>query len=165
MINSELNELEERILALFEDIALKLNGAGHLVVDREPRPESAPKGLYVELRPNSEHAAPVTAFVLDKADVNLQLGHASVLELVDPDHEKVLQAIQEYIEAVTSGRFRETVWMKGDRVLRARGWVEVGGRTHRIFYRDAQVSVFGRGRSKKIHYSYPPYQGHPDGRA
>lgn len=116
--------------------------------------------IVIKVLPERASAAPIRVDVTeDGLDVYLLLGRSSHLEMDDRDASvppgQVLDSLRDVLRAVLQGAFVETVWTRGDRVVRARGDLLVAGSPLRLNYFGSLLGVLLPG--EKTLREYEPY--------
>ena len=109
----------------------------------------------LSLTPTSLAAAPFAAQVDGAEQVTLYLGvYGTVCEIWDRKWGTVLTQVAEYVRAVVAGRYQEQVWLRGERLVRVKGRLAMGGESVRISYRDLSAPG-GAVRTESL--DYEPY--------
>lgn len=108
--------------------------------------------------PTRSSAARIHAHV-DETDIYLSLGRGAVYELVRDGRRysdlTQLDELRALCLAAVRGEFSETVWLKGDDVVGARGRARIGSREVGDLWR--QVFTNPLRRTRKRVYAYDPY--------
>jgi hypothetical protein len=116
-------------------------------------------GLIIALRPLLPNRAEVIVHVETDEHLNLNLGQAIQTELLGSrkeGSEALVERLVEIAKAVAAGQFTEKVWCHGGDVLKAKGSLDLGGRTLRFHYRQLLLSGLLRPSTQR-EYRYLPY--------
>jgi hypothetical protein len=97
---------------------------------------------------------------MDETNIYLSLGRGAVYELA-PEGQRYtdlaqLDEFRAICLAAVRGEFTETVWLKGDEVIGARGRAKIGSGEVGDYWR--QVFTNPLRRTRKRDYSYDPYE-------
>ena len=126
------------VLQIFEEVSSEFPGAAE--VTHEP----GEGGLtLVHLAPARNSAAPISAAVEpDGSRVYLSIGRTTPLEIDGEGGSftdlSSLDEIREIIRQVVQGNFEETVWSKGDTIVKAIGILTLKGQRVRIRFESLE---------------------------
>jgi hypothetical protein len=128
-------------------------------LERVPADGLGPEGSTFVVTPTRSSAAHIRAHV-DETDIYLSLGRGAVYELV-PEGRRYsdltqLDELRALCLAAVRGEFTETVWLKGDDVVGARGRAKVGSDEVGDLWR--QVFTNPLRRTRKRFCTYDPYE-------
>ena len=148
-------ELRESVRAVVESLCTALpHDCATFFIEDDPSVTGG--GTIFSLTPWSPHAAPIVVNCIESG-LTLIVGKESRFEMLaktPPQQRSALDDLQEICEAVISGRFSETVWSKGEEVVRVDGRICVGDQTMRTSSRHS-MSLFSK--KKKTVVEYEPY--------
>jgi hypothetical protein len=151
---SELaRSVEEVLTRLVETLS-----EGIATLEWGPADALGPEWSTVLVTPPRSSAARIHAHV-DETDIHLSLGRGAVYELV-PDGRRYsdltqLDELRALCLAAVRGEFSETVWLKGDDVVGARGRARIASGEVGDLWR--QVFTNPLRRTRKRVYAYDPY--------
>jgi hypothetical protein len=117
------------------------------------------------LTPQKTTAASVVAHVDDEQPViDVILGRGGFYE-VPPNGRRYsdlaqLDEVRALCLAAIRGQYRETVWLRGDNVVRSRGVAEIGSAEAPINWAQVSFSLFRRARCRR--FDYDPYDDEPE---
>jgi hypothetical protein len=148
---------EERLVTTLQEIANQYDDAE---IRREDRRDSGPR---VHLSSGTPGTVRVSAIALDERQVDLWVGETKTpIECIrrrGESSDSFLKGIRVIVEAMAEGRFHETVWEGGGRVLRRRSVLATPDGTMTFWYGRA-AALLKRGRRREILYSpYPRRAG------
>jgi hypothetical protein len=148
-------------LSVVEETLRDVAGAiapGRWTMTTELTPESRRRGWTVHLKPHSNRGASVRVHVAESLpSLDVALGEGGLVELLPEEGEDgtVYAALRELVELVLRGRYSETLWYVGDRLVRSRGMLDHGDRVEVTRYRDLLPSLGSR--SRRLERCYEPY--------
>jgi hypothetical protein len=147
----QLAPYEEEIVALIRAEAGEVLAAGRAALELSPSEGEQP--AMCELRPADEAASPFAIQIDSAKQVTLHLGrYGTVCEIYDGARDELLDEIGEYLRAVLTGHYRESVRLGPDGELaKARGVLNIGDVEVRIF--SSSLKTIGkRGPWQKLSY-------------
>jgi hypothetical protein len=147
--------LKNEIRRLFQDLADALPpGAASLEIVEGSRPG---EGLTIALVPSSPTAAQIGVRVDNALEVTLGFGKGSIYEVPAKGKRYTDSPCVEEVRllclAVINGLFTETIWLKGDEVVQARGEVRIGDKVVPHFWREILTNPLQRRRKERIMYT------------
>lgn len=112
-------------------------------------------GPILKVVPRSEGAAEIVIHIESPQQLDLTIGRGCHFELYEENQRELLEELRRFLRAVVEGRLEETVWIRGDTVLKSKGRVGLETKTIRISYRNMVVPK--RGARTKQRFVYQPY--------
>jgi hypothetical protein len=143
---------EEKTFETLVAASREFEGKANVEVDAA----TAEHGVILRLLPHSDDAAPLAAHLDDAGSVSITIGRGLILDVHQgrSDRDEFLAFLADVIRAVGQGRVEETAWLVGDRVVAAKGTLELeSGERHRISYR----SLWPPSKGTPVAISYQPY--------
>jgi hypothetical protein len=121
-------------------------------VERDSRTE----GTWIRVVPATPSAAPIEIFVHANV-IFVGIGRDSTIEVAydSTSAQEAVAGVREIVEAVVKGRFRETIWLRGEEVVRSQGQLELASGPR---YTTHQASTPGsRTGGSEVRLDYDPY--------
>jgi hypothetical protein len=159
---SDSSELVTLAREIIDDLVRALPDQSFRIEESYPE-RVATDELAMTLRPANEQAASITIHVMEGVPVvDLVLGEGGFYEVrMDQgiEQREVKQRILRLAAAAIEGNYSETLWKKGDDVVRSRGTAIVGGNPVAVSWRQLFTNPFQRTRRSDRHYA--PYTDAP----
>ena len=152
-VTANLSAVEETLRDVAEAIA-----PGRWTMTTEFTPEPNRRGWTVHLKAHPNRGASVRVHVAQSLPgLDVGLGEGGLIELLPDEGEggPVDATLRELVQLVLLGRYSETLWYVGDRLVRSRGRLDHGDRVEVTRYRDLLPSL--RLRKRRVHRVYEPY--------
>lgn len=123
-----------------------------------PTPESRREGWTVHLESKSGRGAPVRVHGAESLPIlNVMLGEGGMIELLPEqgNDDAIYSELADIVEVAVQGRYSETLWYAGDRLVRSRGLLNYGDHNEVTRYRDLLPSLTSPSRREERRYK--PY--------
>ena len=148
----DTRELEQRFQRWLDDRISNLPDDTFKISSEAP---SEVHGQIIRLLPSNPEAAKVMVHFENPAQIDLTLGIGCHVELYSKDVDQLESQFRGILDAVIDCGFEETVWRRGDRVLKSKGLLRLSGGTKKITYRNWASP--GKGKRSKSHFVYRPF--------